>query len=109
LEKGKPVTLCTLLAAATAQERDVWVKSISAAMQGKTKKPALNAKGTGFSVKGERMAPGGKSPASAKRAPAPKGPAVVGSDVAAGSLQGGATQNLKQMAQLDPETLGRPR
>lgn len=88
VEKGKPITICTLLAAMTERDRDMWVLSLSNAIKGKQS--------------------GGRKPASAGGAAAAGGSTarpVAGTDVAAASLQAGAQVNLEQMMKLEPDVL----
>ncbi len=98
VEKGKTVTICTLLAATTVEERDMWVRSLSHAVKGEI---ARSKKEAGGATPGSgAAAPGGSSMNRSGTARQ-----VAGADVGAGSLQAGHEGNLEQMKQLDTETL----
>jgi len=86
VEKGKPVTLCTLLAATSADERDMWVASIAA------------------SIKSVAAAAPAAPSAPAGTEQTPRG-AKVGGDSGAASVQAGQSVNLEQMKAMDPEQL----
>ena len=85
IEKGKQTVICTLVAAANVDERNMWVKALSEAI-----KP--EAAGGGGSV-------GGAAPAPKPTRQAP------GADMGASGLQAGAQTNLEQMKMLDREML----
>ena len=79
IEKGVPTTVCTLLAATTVEERDGWVKSLSAAIAHKP--PAANHSGV------------------------TRDAGLGGADPHAASLQSGASNNLHQMMRLTQDEL----
>ena len=98
IEKNKPVTLCTLLAATSPTERDMWVASIVEAI----KSVATTAPTTAPSQPAPTSTSTSKS--KSKADPTPRG-AKVGGDVGAGSIQAGQSVNLEQMKMMDPEQL----
>mmetsp|Transcript_31792 Transcript_31792/g.66569 ORF Transcript_31792/g.66569 Transcript_31792/m.66569 type:complete len:1417 (+) Transcript_31792:14-4264(+) len=86
VEKGKPVTLCTLLAATSADERDMWVSSIGEAIKHIN---SIASPATADLSGAPPMARGGK----------------VGADAGAGSIQANASLNVEQLKALDPDEL----
>jgi hypothetical protein len=84
-EKGKPVTLCTLLAASNAEERDMWVKSIAEVIK---------------SI--DTVVAPAKPVASSDSKPRP---GKAGADAGASGVQSGNTVNLEQMKMLDVDEL----
>eukprot|EP00322_Chrysochromulina_rotalis_P026702 CAMPEP_0115887378 /NCGR_PEP_ID=MMETSP0287-20121206/31730_1 /TAXON_ID=412157 /ORGANISM="Chrysochromulina rotalis, Strain UIO044" /LENGTH=1428 /DNA_ID=CAMNT_0003343967 /DNA_START=24 /DNA_END=4312 /DNA_ORIENTATION=+ len=91
-EKGKTVTICTLLAAKTLEERDTWVRSLSQAVKPELQQAARSADGAA-AASGGGLARGG----TARQ--------VAGADTSAASLQQGAQVNLEQMKSLPEEDL----
>lgn len=83
IEKGKPVTLCTLLAASTAEERDIWVASLTESIT---------------SINNAKVA------AAPTSCDATRGAKVAG-DAGAASVQAGNALNLEQMKMLEPDVL----
>jgi len=79
IEKGKATVICTLLAAGTVEDRNMWVQSLSDVI-----KPL--------------------AAASKMRAPSAK-QVLPGNDSGASGLQAGASTNLEQMKMLDKDVL----
>jgi len=100
LERGKPVTLCTLLAATSREERDMWVTAIAEAIK------TVNSAPVASSVP-QFVAPIGtpsKSPQGAPPMMTPRG-AKVGTDTGAGSIQANGSLNVEQLKALEPDVL----
>jgi len=98
LERGKPVTLCTLLAATSREERDMWVTAIAEAIKGVNAAPSTNQPPVFQLPSGSTAAPQSAPP------PTPRG-AKVGTDAGAGSIQANASLNVEQLKALEPDVL----
>jgi len=85
IEKGKATVICTLLAAASVEDRNMWVQSLSDAI-----KP---------------LAAAGRKADSMRRAPSARTNAMPGNDAGASGLHAGASNNLEQMKMLDKDVL----
>ena len=94
VEKGKTVTICTLLAAGTLEERDMWVRSLSQAVKGE---PAPREAGGG-----SKGASGGGSSGMSRTGTSRQ---VAGADASAASLAQGNQTNLDQMKKLEADVL----
>jgi len=81
IEKGKATVICTLLAASSVDDRNMWVQSLSDAI-----KP---------------LAAAGKGGGDVPRAPS----VTKGNDAGASGLHAGASNNLEQMKMLDKDVL----
>jgi len=95
VEKGKTVTICTLLAATSIEDRDMWVRSLSQAVKPDAARPKKTDGGGG----------GGGSGGGGDIARAAANRQVAGADVGGAALQAGQSTNLEQMTRLPEEDL----